>query len=115
MGDINSLFFVKAYVAPFSWKQWLLGGIAIAGALTYYCCIIYLCATYLVGGICLLIMKRWRDIVALCVSMAVAAGISIAVFPAMLKHMFPGYRGTESLNREHGLNIWNGLKVSMDI
>lgn len=106
--------FVKALNEKCTRKIWIqMGLVAVAGALTHYYCIIYLCATCLVFGICLLIEKRWKDIGLLAAHMMAAGVISIAVFPAMLTHMFFGYRGTESIdNLTQGtwLEYWERMK-----
>ena len=91
--------FIKVFDEGFSWKILLqIGMTAIAGALTHYYCIIYLCATCFVCGICLIILKRWRDIIRLSITMIISAGLSIAVFPAMISHMFIGDRGTQAVD-----------------
>lgn len=91
--------FVKAFDEKTTWKRWVqIGVTAVAGALTHYYCIIYLCAVCLVFGICLILQKRWMEIIDLIGYMVLSAGISISIFPAMPKHMFSGYRGTQSIN-----------------
>ncbi len=116
---LTAYYFVKAFEAEFSWRLWIkIGFIAIAGALTHYYCIIYLCATCLVFGICMVIRKRWKDIMALSISMVVAAVVSIAIFPAMLTHMFSGYRGVQSIeNLSQGTwaEYWERIKVFNDL
>ncbi len=111
---LTAYLFVRVHEENFSWKLWLqIGLAAIAGALTHYYCIIYLCATCLVFGVCLLIEKRWRDIVALFLYMDVSAVIAVSVFPAMVRHMFSGYRGTESienLTKGTGVEQWERIK-----
>lgn len=106
--------FVKALNEKFAGKLWIqMGLIAVTGALTHYYCIIYLCATCLVFGICLLIEKRWKDIAMFAVCMAVAGTVSVAIFPAMLTYMFSGYRGIETMdNLTQGtwLEYWERLK-----
>lgn len=96
---LMTFFCIKVYESKFTWKLWIeMGAIAIASALTHYYCIIFLCASCLVLGVYLLNEKRWVDIVALCISMTIAALVSITIFPAMLTHMFSGYRGAESMD-----------------
>lgn len=91
--------FIKAFDESFSWKFLIqIGLTAVAGALTHYYCIIYLCATCFVGGICLIIQKRWRDIIILSITMIVSGGASITIFPAMISHMFKGARGTQAVD-----------------
>ena len=72
---------IQAFGEGFSWKRWTqIGFTAIAGALTHYYCIIYLSASCLILGICLIIGKRWKDIAALMAYMLCAAAVSIAIF-----------------------------------
>lgn len=111
---LTAYLFVRVHEESFSWKLWSqIGFAAIAGALTHYYCIIYLCATCLVFGVCLLIERRWRDLVALFLYMDVSAVIAVSVFPAMVQHMFSGYRGTESienLTKGTGVEQWERIK-----
>lgn len=112
---LTAYLFVRGFEEKFSWKRWIqIVLAAVAGALTHYYCIIYLCATCLVFGICLVIQGKWKDILALVCYMAASAAVSICIFPAMLAHMFSGYRGTESIDnltkatwKEH----WERLKA----
>lgn len=96
---VTEYLLVKGFEEKFSWKLW--GQIclsALAGALTHYYCIIYLCAISLVLGICLIIEKRWKDIAVLASSTMTAGMASIIIFPAMIRHMFSGYRGKQSID-----------------
>lgn len=112
---LTAYLFVRAFDEDASWKRWTqIGLMAIAGALTHYYCIIYLCATCLVFGICLIIQKRWREIADLIGYMALSAGISIGIFPAMLTHMFSGYRGAQSIDtftQTPRIEQWERLKT----
>lgn len=56
---------------------------------------------YLVFAIGVLILillfnKRWKDAMLAIVTSVIAAGVSIAIFPTMLEHIFNGYRGEQS-------------------
>ncbi len=94
-----SYLFVKAWEEKNDWRLWAkIMMVAILGALTHYYCIIYLVATCIVYGICLLLERRWKEIACLSVSMAASAAVSVSVFPAMLAHMFSGSRGTQSVD-----------------
>lgn len=112
---LTAYLLIKSFDEGFSWKQLAqIGGTAIAGALTHYYCIIYLCAVCLVLGICLIMQKRWGDIVRLGGCMLISAGVSVSVFPAMLAHMFLGQRGTKSMdNMLHGTMAeqWDRIKA----
>ena len=87
----------------------------ILGALTHYYFIVYaffLACTY---GIYLLHYRRYKEAFGFCVSMGAAAGIAIGIFPAMIQHMFYGYRGTEAIaNLQQRKNYWECLKTMFD-
>lgn len=88
--------------------------VTVAGALTHYYVIVYAFLISCVYGIYLLWSKRIKETLLFCVTMAFAAGTSIAVFPAMIQHMFFGYRGTEAIDnlivgRTGG--YWEALKT----
>lgn len=106
--------FVRALEEEFSWKSQIqICLTAIAGALTHYYCIIYLCATCVIFGICLILLKRWKELLVLVGNMVFAAGMSVKIFPAMLKHMFSGYRGTQTVDnlmKWTGFERWERLK-----
>lgn len=74
-----------------------LGIISVAGTLTHYYFLIYLFFCCMVWGIYILVRRRWKELAVFLVTMAVSAGVSIAVFPYMLEHIFSSYRGEESL------------------
>ncbi|MBR0164494.1 MAG: hypothetical protein IJQ12_07460 [Lachnospiraceae bacterium] len=72
--------------------------VAVAGALTHYYCIVFtvlLCAGY---TLIRAIMRQWKPVLGMCVTGGCAALTAYTVFPAMLYHMFGGYRGTESMD-----------------
>lgn len=107
--------FVKALIEKVCWKHWILiGVVAISSALTHYYCIIYLGITCMVFTLCMVVQRRWKEIVLLVSHMLISASVSIVIFPSMISHIFFGYRGTESLDNfanatkeEH----WERLKV----
>ena len=111
---LTAYLFVRAFEEEFLWKRQIqICLTAIAGALTHYYCIIYLCATCLVFGLCLIWRKRWKEILILVGNMVFAAGMSVKIFPAMLKHMFSGYRGTQTVDnlmKWTGFERWERLK-----
>lgn len=96
------------------WKWYVLSLIiAIAGALTHYYCVLYLVISCMVLGVWLLSKKKWKNLLAFCITMGIAAGTSIVVFPAMLNHVFSGYRGTESIENLSAFSwedSWNRIK-----
>lgn len=88
--------------------------VTVASALTHYYVIVYAFLVSCVYGIYLLWNKRIKETLLFCVTMALAAGTSIAVFPAMIQHMFFEYRGTEAIDnlivgRTGG--YWDSLKT----
>ncbi len=88
--------------------------VTVAGALTHYYVIVYAFLISCVYGSYLLWNERIKEILLFCVTMALAAGTSVAVFPAMIEHMFFGYRGTEAIdNLIVGRNggYWESLKI----
>lgn len=88
--------------------------VTVAGALTHYYVIVYAFLISCVYGSYLLWNERIKETLFFCVTMALAAGTSVAVFPAMIEHMFFGYRGTEAIdNLIVGRNggYWESLKI----
>ena len=80
----------------------LLGAATLLGTLTHYYFLAFLFILALCFGIYLLKNKRFREAILYCVTMAVTAATSIAIYPAMLKHIFGGYRGDETINNLKG-------------
>ncbi len=72
--------------------------VSVSGALTHYYFIVYLALMCVVFGVYLLIEKKYRAFGLLVFSMMGAGGLSVAIFPAMLRHVFSGYRGKESID-----------------
>lgn len=72
--------------------------VTVGGALTHYYCIVYIVLSSIVYGCYLLCKKNWKGIGCFCLTQGISALISIAVFPAMLKHIFVDGRGTESVD-----------------
>ena len=95
-----TLIFVRAAAKGHTWKFYIqVIMISVAGALTHYYFIVYLFFICLFWGVHLLIGRRFRDAGLFMISMILSGGLSIAVFPGMIKHMFlkEGYRGQESI------------------
>lgn len=80
----------------------------IGGALTHYYCIVYTILISIVYGCYLLYNKYWKEAGVFCVTQAIAAGVSIAIFPAMLGHIFSSARGEESVRNFAGSSLANG-------
>ena len=75
----------------------LLCFVIIGAALTQYYMIIYSVVICVIYGLILVFERRWKDILGLVLSSGLAAINAITIFPAMLYHMFSGYRGEEAL------------------
>ena len=86
--------------------------IAIVGTLTHYYFLIYLFFISIFFGLYLLLNKRFSDALKYVFFMFVAGGGSYCIFPAMLKHIFGGYRGEQSFdNLRGGMGLyWSQLK-----
>lgn len=68
----------------------------VCGALTHYYCVLYAISISIAYGILLLYQKSWKETGLFCLTHGVAAVVSIGIFPAMLGHVFEGYRGKQS-------------------
>lgn len=90
--------------------------VTTAGALTHYYVIVYAVFLSFVYGIYLLWNKRIKEVVLFCVTMALAGGTSLAIFPAMIQHIFFGYRGTEAIGNFVTVSgYWDKLKNFFDV
>lgn len=87
--------------------------IAIVGTLTHYYFLIYLFFISLFFGLYLLFNRKFVDAVKYILSMLVAGGGCYIIFPAMIKHIFDGYRGKqafENINTDISV-YWDRLKT----
>lgn len=92
-------------------------GIAVLGALTHYYCIIFtvlLCGVYCV---IMLLQKKYKTVLSLIATGILAAGTAVGIFPAMIKHMFFGYRGRDSMNNLSApiSEYWERLRNFFDL
>lgn len=72
--------------------------VSVVGALTHYYYIVYLFFVCLFFGIYLLYKRQWGAAVCFVLTMCLAGGASVAIFPDMLAHSLGGgYRGEETL------------------
>lgn len=88
--------------------------VTAAGALTHYYVIIFAFFISCMYGVYLLWEKRIKEVLFFCLTMALAAGTSIVVFPAMIQHMFYEYRGVEAIGNLAAArydNYWDALKA----
>lgn len=86
MGESDQKFYVKLLFCM------------VCGALTHYYFVLYAVFISVAYGICLLYRKVWKGAVLFCLTQGAAAVISLCVFPAMLSHIFVGYRGKEAFD-----------------
>lgn len=80
-----------------------------AGALTHYYCIVFAVFISIVYGCILLQRKYWKKAGFFCLVQGIAAVVSIAIFPAMIGHMFSSGRGQESADNLIGSSLSAGL------
>lgn len=84
--------------------------VTVLGALTHYYCIVYAVLLSFVYGL-YLIFDRKKSFCRFCGTMISAGGISVLLFPAMIKHMFFNYRGKEALDNISNIeDYWIRLK-----
>lgn len=70
----------------------------IGGILTHYYFVVFLFYSCFVYGIRQLLLKMWRQFFGFIGAMSVISGVSCMIFPAMLTHVFRGYRGEQSFD-----------------
>lgn len=93
--------FIQMLKKGCNWKGLVaVSGISIMGALTHYYFIVYLFFLSVAFGLYLLVHRNYKDVVLFITYMVVSGGISLWIFPSMIRHMFleDGYRGQESIN-----------------
>lgn len=79
------------------------------GALTHYYCIVFAVFISVVYGCVLLCRKEWKKAGGFCLAQGMAAVVSVAVFPAMIGHMFSSGRGQESADNLTNSSLSAGL------
>lgn len=72
--------------------------VSVLGALTHYYYLIFLFFMAVYFGMRLFLQKRFKETLFYALSLGAAGGVSIAIFPAMIEHIFFGYRGTASMD-----------------
>ncbi len=73
--------------------------LAVLGALTHYYFLVFLFFQCLCFGCHLLYRKRFGDAVKYALSLGTAGLVCYWHFPTMVRHIFHGYRGMDSINR----------------
>ncbi len=86
-----------------------IAAVSVLGALTHYYCIAYLVLTCFIFGIYLLSDKKYKELGLFVGSMLGAGGLSILIFPSIVKHIFTGYRGKESIDNLLAHSLENDL------
>ena len=66
---------------------------ALAGSLTHYYYLFYLAMLYLLFAMKYIKEKNFKELIVYTVTMAIAGGLSLIIFPYSIQHMFFGYRG----------------------
>ena len=117
-GILSNMAFLRMYVMALFWVTYItylmikmiktdislkslmtITSVSILGALTHYYFIVYLFFICLPAGIYLLIKRKYGQAGIFALSMGIAGGLSIIIFPAMPVHMFlGGSRGKESID-----------------
>lgn len=72
--------------------------ITMAGALTHYYFIIYCFFLFLCFGIFLVLQKKAKQLMIMVAVLLLTALHAVLFFPAMIKHIFMGYRGEETFS-----------------
>lgn len=77
----------------------------VCGALTHYYCVLYAVSVSVAYGSLLLCRKAWKETGLFCLTQGLSGIVAICCFPAMLQHVFSGYRGKEAFgNLEQSLS-----------
>lgn len=135
-GIVNAVLFIRMYMlftiwvllllllftrfdkAAFTWKFYVpLILISFCGTMTHYYFLIFLLFVCLFFGIRLLVKRRFWETAWFCGSMGLAAGLSIACFPAMIRQIFGGdSRGKEAFeSAQHLGDWWNQIQLDFQI
>lgn len=97
IGESSGKFYVELFLC------------VVCGALTHYYCVLYAISISIAYGIRLLHKKAWKETGLFCLTQGMAAVTSLAIFPAMLDHVFTGYRGKESFGNLADNFSYNGF------
>lgn len=71
--------------------------LVVLGVLTHYYYILFLAGIYLIYLFTYIKRKDWKSIAKYTSSLLISAGISLAIFPYAISHIFSSYRGANSL------------------
>ena len=85
--------------------------VILSGMLTHYYFFIFLFLQGLYFGFSLLLRRRWKSALLYLAETLAASAAAVFVFPAVIEHIFTGYRGKESLdNLAASTGYIDGLK-----
>ncbi|MCR5344075.1 MAG: hypothetical protein K6E70_12025 [Butyrivibrio sp.] len=82
-------------------EKWILIFIAMGavfGTLTHYYCMIFIALLSVLFGIYCLLTKKYARIIKYAISMALAAGLCVVIFPGILGHFFNSDRGEQTIS-----------------
>ena len=116
-GAISSIVFIRMYVLMTVWvlstsyfhmkaikmqtfKKSTLGWIYLItflGVMTHYYYIVFACFMSIIYCIYLLYKKKIKYLVGYCLTMFGSLGSAVLFYPALINHIFLGYRGTEAV------------------
>lgn len=111
-----SYFFLKQVDEAHNGRFYVkIGLVTVAGALTHYYVIVYAVLISCVYGIYLLWGRRIKETLFFVLTMIASGIVSVAIFPAMIQHIFFGYRGTEAIqNLSDKMSWWESVKAYYD-
>ena len=81
---------------------------ALFGSLTHYYYLFFLAMMYLIFTIKFAKEKNWKNLGFYTLTMAIAAIISLAIFPYSINHMFFGYRGQGVIDKFKDISMFLG-------
>ena len=83
-----------------------IGASALIGSLTHYYYLFYLAMMYLIFAVIYIKNKKYKDLFKYTATMIIAGGISLAIFPYSIKHMFFGYRGQGVISNLTNIDVF---------
>ena len=86
----------------------LIGISATIGSLTHYYYLFYLALMYIIFAIKYIRKKEWKKFGFYTLTMAIAAVISLLIFPFSIVHMFFGYRGQGVIEKFKDISMFFG-------
>lgn len=84
---------MKLYEKYSRWTLAGIGAVALIGSLTHYFFLFYLAMLFVIMVVRFIRQKEWRKLVGYVVTLVIAAGLSLAIFPYSIQHMLFSNRG----------------------